>query len=280
MAELLLRHVYEIRKLALNTPRTTHVCEENRPLALMPPAQRLSDVYKTLSIEPLLEKEERDEFYRDQVNALRGGDKVVRLAARLEQSYDANYFKCFLTGHPGVGKSTELARLGEKVGDRFQTLRIDAIRQLNAFHIQPFDFLLLAVVEVAEATRKPRDEGGAGVAPSDESLKPIWSWFADEKRRFEEEIDTGIKVEVGAGTPKTGLLGALLGVFAKIKGHAKYGATWKTEIIDYRLSRLDELVDSANAIFDECNRLMKEKRGLEWLVIGDSFERPAFSNAS
>ncbi|MCH8333664.1 hypothetical protein IIC65_07000 [Candidatus Sumerlaeota bacterium] len=155
MAELLLRHVYEIRKLALNEPRTAHARKENRPLALMPPAQRLSDVYKTLSIEPLLEKEERDEFYRDQVNALRGGDKVVRLAARLNQSYDAIPFKCFLTGHPGVGKSTELARLGEKVGDRFQTLRIDAIRQLDAFHIQPFDFLLLAGVEVAEATGKP-----------------------------------------------------------------------------------------------------------------------------
>src|SRR5262245_24975265 len=80
-------------------------------LIQLEPATSLEDVYKTLAPEPLMTPSEIDAFYRSGINKVRGGDKIGNLARGLERSWRAGFFKAFLAGHPGVGKSTEMTRL-------------------------------------------------------------------------------------------------------------------------------------------------------------------------
>ena len=79
------------------------------------PATDLDHLYLTLSPEPLVGPEEFRNYYRAEVNEVRGEDTVARLALKLQQAYRTLPFKAFVMGHPGVGKSTEITRLLERV---------------------------------------------------------------------------------------------------------------------------------------------------------------------
>jgi len=85
------------------------------PADMLHPATSLDDVYKTLFPEPLLTPDQVRAFYSDRLNAVRGDDKVARLALALNRAFGGNYYKAFLMGHPGVGKSTELTRLIQRI---------------------------------------------------------------------------------------------------------------------------------------------------------------------
>lgn len=69
------------------------------------PAQTLQEVYLTLRPDPLTTEAELAAFYRPEINEVRGGDKVQRLALGLKRAHGNNYFKAFFMGHQGVGKS-------------------------------------------------------------------------------------------------------------------------------------------------------------------------------
>ncbi|MCW3096024.1 MAG: hypothetical protein JWL77_1642, partial [Chthonomonadaceae bacterium] len=82
------------------------------------PATNLDDIYKTLVLAPLLTKEELAAFYRDEMNQVRGGDRIGHMRRGLNQAYSSSFYKTFFIGHPGVGKSTEMTRLEYKVADK------------------------------------------------------------------------------------------------------------------------------------------------------------------
>ena len=95
-------------------------------------ATSLKDLYEKLSYRPLLTPAELNAFYRPEVNQVRGMDQVERLAARLLAAR-REPFKGFIIGHPGVGKSTEIARLTGKVESQFRDRKST---RLNSSHIQ------------------------------------------------------------------------------------------------------------------------------------------------
>src|SRR5207244_1346093 len=149
-------------------------------LTQLEPATSLEDVYKTLSPEPLLTPPELQAFYRGGINEVRGGDKVGNLALGLERSWRAGFFKALLGGHPGVGKSTEMTRLVERVSARYRSIRFQVTRDLDPGSFKPFDVLLLMMTRIVEETAKPVSEGGADKTPSEGLLQEIDDWFAKE----------------------------------------------------------------------------------------------------
>src|SRR5450759_1292729 len=120
------------------------------------PAMELDHLYRTLRPEPLIDPEEFKRYYRGQVNQVRGEDTVARLSLKLQQAYRTLSFKAFLMGHPGVGKSTEVSRLLERVKDQHVGVRLIIATELNPASFKVFEVLLLMLVRLAEdANRMP-----------------------------------------------------------------------------------------------------------------------------
>ena len=241
---------------------------------MLQPASRLDDVYKTISPEPLLDEQQFRAFYRPDVNMVRGGDKVARLKLALGRSYGGAYYKAFLMGHSGVGKSTELTRLAQQVSSKFSAIRFSATSELDAANFKPFDVILLMMAEVAERTAKPVLEGGAGREPSERRLQEIWAWFATERDTQSRASEIAGSIAAGAGIAGDSWWARFLGLSASLKGEMKYAADRKTEIVEYRLSRLSTLIGLVNALLDECNQLSREATGREWLFLGEDFDKP------
>src|SRR5881628_56379 len=114
------------------------------------PATDLDHLHLTLRPEPLVEPEEFRKYYRGQVNEVRGDDTVARLSRKLQQAYQALPFKAFLMGHPGVGKSTEVTRLLERVREQHVGVRLSIATELNPASFKVFDVLLLMLARLAE----------------------------------------------------------------------------------------------------------------------------------
>ena len=149
----------------------------NTGLTLLQPATTLDDVHRTLSPEPLMTRPEIAAFYRGGRNEVRGGDQVGDMALSLEDSRSGAFYKGFLMGQPGVGKSTELTRLVDRMSTRFRAIRVQVTKELDPGSFKPFDVLLLMMIRVVEEIRKPVDDGGAGRALSEGLLREVETWF-------------------------------------------------------------------------------------------------------
>jgi hypothetical protein len=238
------------------------------------PATRLEDLYRNLSPEPLMTPEEIRDFYSGKVNEARGEDKVVRLQLELDRAFGGNYYKTFLMGHPGVGKSTELTRLVQRIGGKYRTIRFSATMALDPSTFKPFDVLLLMMALVTEQIAQPIIEGGAGEKVADELLKDIWEWFATETNTTTAATTFGAEIAAGAGVDAGSMWAKVLGLFIHLKGEVKYASDRETKTVEYRLSRLSTLVDLTNRLLDECTVLLRKSTGREWLFIGEDFDKP------
>ena len=236
-------------------------------------ATRLENVHKTILPAPLVRDDEFDAFYRSEVNKARGGDKIGVIATALAEASGGAAFKALFMGHSGVGKSTELTRLARRVVDRFQTIRFSATEELDPVAFQPFDVLLLMMAEIAVRTARPVKDGGAGQAPGEEVLQGIWNWFATEENTKTRATEMGARLEVGVGAKGGPWWAKALGLFAAIRGEIKFGSARQTKTIEYRLSRLSELIGLANELLDDCNSLLRSATDKDWLFIGEDFDK-------
>jgi hypothetical protein len=244
------------------------------------PARALDEVYRTLQPGPLTTPEQLHAFYKDEMNQVRGGDKMKRLQLGLTRAYDNHiYFKACFMGHQGVGKSTELSRLIENVQDKFRTIRFSAVSTLDPSNFRPLDVVLMMMADVAEQTGRPIDKGGAGVPPPEARLREIWDWFATEKDTREQAKTLATSLEAGSGVKSDSLWGQILGLFATLKGEMKFASTRKKEVVEYRVSRLTSLIELANRLLDDCNHLLKKATGHEWLFVGEDFDRAGIPSA-
>lgn len=238
-------------------------------------ATTLDEVYETLTPEPLQTREELAAFYGEGLNKVRGSDKVAVMELGLKRAHGKNFYKAFLMGHSGVGKSTELSRLVHRVQDRYQPIRFDVRDDLDPVNFKPFDVLLLMMIRVVEDTGTAIADGGAGSAPPDQLLQDIAGWFATETISTATSTQTNLQGSAGAGPPAQSLLAKLTGLFAHVKGEIKFVADRKKEVVEYRLSRIYVLIDLLNRLLVDCyDRLRQGQDGREWLFIGESFDKP------
>lgn len=199
------------------------------------------------------------------------------MARRLRQTRTTkDFFKAVLMGHAGAGKSTELTRLTREpeVVDGFRIIRFGLATSLDPGNFQPFDVLLLMIHEPVQRTSLPTEAGGAGRYPSKESLTKLEEWFVQTKVTSLVESSGAFTAGSGVGVDEASMWTKFLGVFGKLSGEMKYSGSRKTETVSRSLSRLDDLTLAANRILDECNELLREATGHEWLFIGEEFDKP------
>ena len=244
------------------------------------PAVSLEEVYKTLKPEPLDTPEQLKAFYREEINQVRGGNKMQRIQLRLNRAYkDRIPYKACVMGHRGVGKTTELSRLIQAVKQRFCTIRFSAVSSLDPGSFKSLDVLLLMMAEIAERTAQPINQGGTGKRPSDRRLQEIWDWFATEKATREQAQTATATIEAGAGVKEESLWSKVLGLFATLKGEIKFAATRKQEVVEYRLNRMSSLIEVANRLLDECNESLRAVQGQQWLFVAEDFDRAGIPSA-
>jgi len=239
-------------------------------------ATTLDDIHLTLSPEPLETREEIEAFYRDELNQVRGGDKTQRLKLGLRRAIQGrSFYKACLMGHQGVGKSTELTRLinDEAVQQQFCAIRFSVTKELDPGNFNPLDVLLLMIAEVVQHTAQPIDQGGAGQHPDRVRLQEVWDWFASEKVLREQATEGVLSGEAGTGVQGDSLWGKVLGLFASLKSELRFASTRKKEIVEYRLARLNTLIEVANRILIDCNQKLQQARGCQWLFIGEDFDK-------
>ncbi len=228
-------------------------------------ALALEDVYRTLSPEPL---DAGSEFHID-LDELRGQSLVGLFALKLSRVRGGGRpFQALLTSHPGAGKSTELARLQDRVKDQFAVIRFSVLNELDPQNFKAFDVLILSVLKLVEATREQ-----VGEQISTSTLEKFMDWFARERTQVKRSFDVEGKLEAGAGLKGSEFWAKLLGLFANLKGEMKY-ATHRDAIVEReRFSRLSELIALANGIIQSCSNALYDKSKRRWLLIGEDFEK-------
>lgn len=239
-------------------------------------ADTLEAIQRAFDPAPLETPAELDEFYVEDLNETRGDDKIQRVALGLSRATAEKRYKAFVMGHAGVGISTELSRLSihPTVKPRFRTLRFSANRDLDPVNFKPFDVVLIIALRLAEETAKPVEEGGTGSPPADDLLRPLLDWFSVEKKTTKTSTDFTHTAGAGIAPGTLTLVTQFLGLSASLKTEAKRAAGRSKEVTEYRLQNINQLTDLANAIIADCNARLQTATGLEWLVIGDDFDKP------
>lgn len=194
---------------------------------------------------------------------------------KLQQSYKALPFKAFVMGHPGVGKSTEISRLLDRVKDQHVGIQLSIATELNPANFKVFDVLLLMLARLAEEADRLKAIPLGGVPGR--LVSDIEQWFGREQVTKTRTASIGAEAEAGAGVKGGSPWAVLLGLFASAKAEMKYASDRKTEIVEYRLRRLPDLVDLCNRLLDACTETLLAKTGKEWVLVVEDLDKTGIS---
>ena len=103
-------------------------------------------------------------------------------------------------------------------------------------------------------------------------------WFSKEEITLKEKRDSSIKTEAGAGIKENSLWTEILGLFVSLKGEIRFASSREQKIVEYRFSRIKDLINIANKIIDNCNQKMQAAKQCQWLVIGENFDKTGVSS--
>ncbi|MCG9894502.1 MAG: hypothetical protein MH204_03375 [Fimbriimonadaceae bacterium] len=233
-------------------------------------AKRLREVNGVLSPRPLATKDDLDAWYRgeERLQALRGEDAARMVAFGLDRDSSDPAFKAFVMGRPGVGKSTEMTRLSQMVAARYQPLRFSVRDELDPSRFTAFDVILLQCVLLAEETERV-----TGKPPEAAIVRELFDWYNEGEVTRAKEIEAAAEAAGGMDT-KGAWWDKVLGAFVTIKGGIRYAQTRSETVTDYKLKRVQPLIDVANRLIRNCSKLLKDHNGKEWLILGEDADKP------
>ncbi len=247
---------------------------QNQPLTRFVPATTLEEIYLTLSPRPLTTVKEINAFYRQEMNEVRGGDKIRHLKLGLQRVNNNTYYKGCFMGHPGVGKSTELTRLinDEDIIKSFCAIRFSVLSDLDPRNFNPLDVVLLMVVEIVEQTYQVTEK-----SPKDITLLKLKDWYNTKEVTRKQNEQGNLSMEAGGGVKDNSIWNQVLGLFASVKGELRFASSREEKVVEYRIKRFNELVEITNNLLGECNQLLQEKENRQWLLIGEDFDKAGVS---
>ncbi len=237
------------------------------------PAQTLEEALRKLNPRPLKTPEELERLYEDDLNKVRGQDRVKTLSLQLVAQSGGNFFKRFLIGHSGVGKSTELYRLMEEesIQAHFRTILLSAENDLNPSTADGLDVMECIVSAVVQAMQ----DTFPGWAPDIGLVNAMRDFFREEETISKEYRKSELAVETtaqaGGGWP------GILKLMVKMRAGIRAGAGKTKRLRESRTKRLAEFSDPAALLLEACNAHLLETDNREWLVLFDDFEKSCVS---
>ncbi|MBV9127861.1 MAG: hypothetical protein JO117_07220 [Verrucomicrobia bacterium] len=222
------------------------------------------------------------EFYIAELREVRGEDFVTEFARDLREDARATprrWFHRFLSGHPGVGKSTEFSRLDQTLTGEFEIIRLNAQTELNPALFHPLDLIL---VLMKAATEHAQRCAGKRRAPKEavQAIAAAMEFLGETKTTTKTRTETNVKGEAGVGPTATSLLAKAFGLFARVQADARYHVENETIKTPHRVKPVAELLGHANAVFEACEQICRgasrDATAGQFLFLVDNFEKPDF----
>ncbi len=239
--------------------------ESPSPFKVLRPAITLPEIARTVEPYPLERKEELEAFYTDGVQQLQGKTRLEVLRFALEDAInDRRCYKAFLIGHPGVGKSTELARLTAHFSADLHPLQINLMRELNPGTLRFYDILLLLLIRLVEEASSPTIIGFRE-NHLDQLLGRVKAHLSTKWKKHLESsgVDWSLALE--------------LPLLAKIKGGLRQGRSIEQGSEEYEVSFVAELVDLTNDLLQACQQMLLKNKQRQWILIVEDMEKLGLS---
>ncbi len=210
-------------------------------------AENLTEAYALLDPDRPLEGKWLERFYADRPEEA----SITSLIDALELDPSHND-KTIFTGHRGSGKTTELARLEEKLKETHTVVRFNVEGLLNLGDVNYADLLVVLGLQVFQAARQ------SGVKLSDDKLHDLLFWYTTHV--FEEDEKRKLESEVG------GEVNAIIAKFSvKLTTDAPKRETVRAEA----QANLSDLLEKLNGLLAD----LREKTGRRTLVIVDGLDK-------
>ena len=215
---------------------------------LLRKAENLTEAYRLLDPNRPLEGKWLDRFYAERPEEA----SIEPLADELMlDSSDDD--KTIFTGHRGSGKTTELARLEQKLQDSHTVVRFNVEGLLNLGDVDYADLLVVMGLEVFLAAQR------TGAKLDKDRRRDLLYWYTTHI--FEEGERDGWKSEVG---------GELNAVFAKFSAKLTTDAPYRREKMRAEAqANLSDLLERLNRLLEDA----QEKSGQRTLVIVDGLDK-------
>ncbi len=212
------------------------------------PAKNLKDAYNAV----LSDLKERNFFDAYYVN--RPDSPVNEIKTRIELSKTP--VKILFTGQSKSGKTTELFRLINELGDRYFTVYYSVFRDMEPADIEYQDLLILAALKLLEEVRNRK------IRIDRDLTKLLLDWFTQITG---EVIETKTE-EKRKGIGLSGMLGTII---AKLELSFKMAATVRREVRTRLEPRVGELIEK----IDMLTGVIKNETGKDPLLIIDDLEK-------
>jgi hypothetical protein len=241
------------------------------------PAATLDEFYNTFLPEPLRTAGERQAFYM-KMGEMRGGDRAVEIARSLRLTCQSGqFFKGFVYGHSGVGKSTELYRVAAELEGEFIPFRFSVPVDLDASGFKPFDVLLVIAQLIMEDINRRYQDNELVVDLPEALLNDLYQWYASCKLTEKTTQGHDVSAEAEAGF-SLGPFAKILTLAAKVKANLKYGRLREQEITEYHMRTLTDLLVLVNRLLDAATEIFATFEQ-QILVIGEDFDKPGVNSA-
>ena len=175
-------------------------------------------------------------------DAARGSKDVKRLIAQLKNAANGGSVQHVLfAGHSGCGKSTELHRVGQALGDHYH---VQAASAEQRYSLATFDYkqlLFMAAEGLVELARRLEID-------MEEEIETVTSWF--DERHIEETRKHGWQADAEAG----GKVSFLSALYARFSTKLWTGGETKSKAVKYIEERLDHLIGSMRLIVEAIHR--------------------------
>lgn len=237
----------------------------------MNPATTLAEIRRNCSPRPLEGKELCDFF----VETAEARDDLGNLRDRLRELFTEtdSFRRVLVYGHRGCGKSTELNRFRQDLGDKkWLVVRFSIKDLLPDIGIQAEDILLAAAVALSEAAEKEKLKIG------DKHLAQVHRFFAAVTTSEMAAREAELGLSGGGGPGKTSLWASLLGLHASIRGDLKFGTrSEKSTVMNVRrvpadlILALDELIGAVGTAL--------QKKGRRLLIIVEDLDKMNLADA-
>ena len=232
-------------------------------------ATTLHELKKALNPRPLKAEELKELFVETSAARDPTSSRRLEIAEHLEADEP---IKVLLAGHPGSGKSTELVKLCDELGDRFAVARLSAIEDGDPGSNTIEVILVLIVEAVLKALYDVE------IHLPDERIRPIEQWFAKTFDIDESKLD--FSARTGAGMDSSASVWSkLLGITAYLKADIRAGSVHLRKTVHEKESRLPELTKHCRDLVQDA-QLELHALEKELLVIVEDLDKAQIDEAT
>lgn len=227
----------------------------------------IDQFFKVFSPQPL---KGGDTFYVD-LFKVRGDNPINSLKFRLLDQPKGKQHILF-SGFTGCGKSTELNKLSQHLGDKegFIVIHLDVTEDIDPINVTYVDLIPLAMEKLFEAAHEFK-------IPVDKNLlKSIKHWKNNEEIKKIKDFTVGIEAEVGveAGIEaKVPMVVWFAKFFGALRTNMRLSHSAKRTITEIIEPRISDLISYCNDLIREIKQNLKKRNKKGLLIIIENMDK-------